>query len=318
MINITVTVDNLVDVLRVFSKIQLLRYNGSSIPSTPINVSDYSVIATGIDQLNNRNNVSDIVLTSSLTRYYFVDPDGSKDSWYISRYTNSDNSSSSGWSDPLQGELTNFYYNPLYPTEVDYGTSDKQVISRIRLLTGDPVGLSRTYGLDAEAGLHTDNQVFEWEDRGWPCSVNMYGIQYTSSANPTVNGYTYLRFNEPLNTTPTTISGIEHAIDIWYYTFRRSDKEIMDVFDDTYPPTPLNTTNCTQDIYMLQASYDLLNSETWTAVAENGAIITDNKDTYNPSPGLNMRDKMLSKLKDRLDAAIKALRLSGVAGVRLD
>ena len=214
--------------------------------------------------------------------------------------------------------MGSFYYNPLYPPEVDYGTQDRLVINRIRLLIGDPVGLSRMHGQEALSYLHQDKQVFELEEKGWPCSINMFNTQYTSSVNPTVNGYRYLRFNTPLDTSITTISGVDTSVDIWYYTFRNSDRQIMQIYDATPPPTPLTVSNCTPDIYMLQVAYDILNSETWEAISEDGVLIIDNRDTYDPTPGLQSRDKMLSKLKDRLEAAIKALRLSGIGGVRID
>lgn len=318
MINITINVDNLTDVLSIFSKIQLLKYTGSSTPTVPINLLEFSTIVNGIDQINNRTGVSDVLLNSTYSQYYFVDPDGAGDNWYISKYSNADDSSASGWSDPIQGEIGSFFYNPMYPSEVNYSDSDKKVINKIRLLIGDPVGLDRSFGDEALSYLHNDNKVFELENKGWPCSISMYGTQYISPVNPSINGYTYLRFRCPINTSITTISGVEQFIDVWYYTFRNSDKQIMDVYDTTYPPTPLTEANCTQDIYMLQASYDILNSETWEALSEDGAIITDSKDTYNPSPGLSMRDKMLSKLKARLDDAIKSVKLLGLSGVRLD
>ena len=318
MITITVSVDNISNVLMVFSRVQLLKYTGSGVPTLPVNINEYTTITNGIDQINNRNNVSDIILSSGFTQYYFVDSAGDGDSWYISRYTNESFTTFSSWSDPIQGELGSFYYNPLYPPEVDYGTQDKLVINRIRLLIGDPVGLSRMHGQEALSYLHQDKQVFELEEKGWPCSINMFNTQYTSSVNPTVNGYRYLRFNTPLDTSITTISGVDTSVDIWYYTFRNSDRQIMQVYNNCYPPTPLTTSNCTPDIYMLQSAYDILNSETWEAISEDGVLVIDNRDTYDPTPGLQSRDKMLNRLKASLDLAIKALRLSGIGGVRID
>ncbi|MBV5346630.1 hypothetical protein JZU46_00135 [bacterium] len=318
MINLTLTVPNIKDVIILFSKLELLKYSGTTTPAIPINSLEFLAVPNGIDQINNRTSVSDIVLSTTFNQYYFVDPDGNNDSWYISRYTNANGSSTSGWSEPMQGEIGDFYYNPLFPAEVDYSTDDKRIINRLRLLIGDPIGLERLSGHEAESNLHTDKQVFELEEKGWPCSINMYGTQFTSTLDPTVNGYTFLRFKNTLDTTIKIVSGIEQTIDIWYYTFRHSDSQIMEAFDNCYPPTPLTSVNCTQDIYILQTAYDLLNSETWEAISENGAIITDDKDSYNPSPGLSMRDKMLTKLKDRLESAIKAVRLSGIGGVRID
>ena len=318
MINITITVDNLVDVLTVFSKIELLRYSGSSVPSIPVNISEYSVITGGIDQVNNRTNVSDVLLSSNYTQYYFIDPDGSSESWYISRYSNNVGSTNSGWSAPIQGDEGDFYYNPMYPSEVGYGTSDKQIINKLRLLIGDPINLHRSYGEEALTNFHEDSLVFELQEKGWPTSINIYGKQYTSSVDPSVNGYKYLKFNSRVNLYNTTISGVQQSIDVWYYTFRNSDKQLMDAYDNCLPPSPLTSTNCTQDIYLLQTAYDILSSELWEMAIEDGAEIIDNRDTYNPVAGLVARDKLLARLKKQLDDAVKAKRFSGFSGVRID
>ncbi len=317
MINITITVDNITDVLTVFSRVQIRRYSGTDTPPTIVDISDYETIL-GIDQVSDRTNVSDVLLSASYTQYYFVDPDGTTDSWYTSRYTNEGETTFSAWSDPIQGELGSLYYNPVYPPEVDYGTKDQKVIDRIRLYIGDPVNLNREFGVEAEASLHPDGRVFEFEEKGWPVSINMYGQQYNSIADPTVNGYKYLRFNQAIDTTVTTVSGIEYTVDLWYYTFRNSDRQIMETFDDCYPPAGLTSTQCTQEIYMLQTAYDLLNSETWESIAEDGATISDEGSSYSPTSGLNLRDKMLAKLRKRLDDAIHTAKAPYTGGVRVD
>jgi hypothetical protein len=146
----------------------------------------------------------------------------------------------------------------------------------------------------------------------------MYGTQYNNITDPSVNGYRYLRFKNAIDTTITTVSGVEYAVDVWYYTFRNSDRQIMEAYDTCFPPTPLSDTSCTPEIYMLQTAYDILSGETWEAITEDGAIIDDDKDSYNPTPGLNQREKMLAKLRKRLDDAIKSVRLLGIGGVRID
>ncbi len=92
----------------------------------------------------------------------------------------------------------------------------------------------------------------------------------------------------------------------------------MEAYDNVFPPTPLSTDNCTSEIYMLQTAYDLLTSETWEAISEDGARIVDEGSSYDPSSGLNTRSDMLAKLRKRLDDAIKSVQLLGITGVRLD
>lgn len=317
MINLTITVDNINTVLNVFDIIEIQRYTGTGIPDTPVAITDYTTVS-GIDQVSDNYNVSYISLLPIYTQYYFTDPDGSADSWYTSRYFNTTTSGNSAWSDPIQGEAGDLYYDPLYPPEVSYGTSDQQVIDRIRLYTGDPIGLEREFGPEAASSIHPDGRVYQLDEKGWPASINMYNTQYNSTDDPSINGYKFLRFKEAIDTDITTISGIEYSVDIWYYTFRWSDREIMESYDGCIPPTPLTSTNCTSEIYMLQTAYDLLFSESWEALTEDGSLIRDEGSTYNPEPGLKLRDEMLNKLRKRIDDAAKSVRLLGIGGVLID
>jgi len=317
MINLTITVDNITDVLTLFDRVEILKYNNTDTPTIPVDLSDYSTI-DGIDKVNNREHVSDVILSSTYTQYYFVDPDGISDNWYISRYFNTTTSGSSGWSDPVQGEDGDLLYNPLYPPEEYYNDTEKNVINRIRILIGDPIGIEREYGEGAGASIHSDGKVYELDDKGWPISINMYGTQYLTTSDPIVNGYRYLKFKQSLSFDPVTVSGITYYVDLWYHTFRFSDKQIMDVYNNTPPPPPLNSTNCTQEIYMLQTAYDLLSSESWENINEDGAYIKDGESTYDPSSGLKVRADMLAKLRKRLDDAIKSNRLLGITGVLID
>ena len=91
----------------------------------------------------------------------------------------------------------------------------------------------------------------------------------------------------------------------------------MTAYDGAFPPTPLTSANCTSEIYMLQTAYDLLYSETWENLVEDGSSIKDGEDAYNPV-GLQYRDEMLDKLKKRIDDAVKSVRLLGISGVLID
>ncbi len=318
MTTLTVTVSNITGIIAIFSKVQLMRYIGTDTPPSIINILDYVTIDNGIDIVSSRNDVSDIFLSQTYNQYYFEDPTGTTSDWYISRYTNYDTTITSGWSTPIQGIDGVFNYDPLFSPEVAYTASDKLVINKLRLLVGDPTNLTRMHGEEALSSLHSDRRVFELADKGWPYSVMLFNTQYVTNTNPTVNGYKYLRFNTPLDTSVTTVSGVDVAIDIWYTSFRYSDKQLMDAYDTTTPPAPLTVANCTQDIYLMQTAYDILTSESWELAFEDGAEIADNRDTYNPSAGLSARDKLLARLKKQLDEAVKSKRFISVGGVRID
>jgi hypothetical protein len=333
MISLTVTVDNLVSVMSVFNSVQIRRWVGDGLPSenvTDIEALTYYITISGTDTINGRENVSDILLDSDFSQYYLTDPDGTATDWYISRYYNSVDGSTSGWADPILGEPGDLYYDPVFPPEVEYGSADQQVIDRIRLYIGDPLGLRREYGDEALSSIHPDGKTYEMDEKGWPAYVNMGGVPYTATNNPSVNGYRFLRFQNYIDdvcTSCTTYSGIcgedvvkevINGVDIWYYTFRHSDRQIMEAYDNCPPPSPLTSMTATAEAYMLQTSIDLLRGELWEDATEDGAAIKDEGSHYSPEPGLTVRKQLLDDLQKRLNALVKAVMLSGITGVLID
>jgi len=320
-VNLTFTVGNIDAVYEIYDRIQIRRYTATPPPPSTIDLAEYTTIS-GTDSVSNRTGVSDIVLTTRYSQYYYVDPNGTANDWYISRYYNDADGTSSAWADPILGEAGDIYYNPLFPPEIEYGTADQLIIDRIRTLIGDPKGLRREYGEEAQSSIHSDNKTYEMDEKGWPASINMNGIQYPRSndynlSNPSVNGYRFLRFTEDVTT--TTWSGCqEYGVDIWYYTFRHSDREIMETYDRCPPPPGLTTANATSEAYMLYTSIDLLMQEGWEDSIEDGAKIRDEGSHYDPTPGLDFRKSLLGKLQKRLDDLINALVLKGIEGVRVD
>lgn len=323
MIHLTINLSDITQVLQVFDKVEIMKYiPDSGIPESPVvSLVDYAPVSSGIDEISNRYNVSDIVLMSQYSQYYFTDPHGNADNWYISRYSSTSTGATSGWADPILGEAGDLFYNPFYGVEVEYGTSDQNVIDRIRLLIGDPIGLNREYGEAAESSIHGDGKTYQMDETGWPCLINMNGVTYNETTNPTVNGYKFLRFNDFIDMPVTVTSGgrtYQEGINVYYYTFRFSDRQIMEAYNLTPVPPSLTISNATSEVYMLACAYDLLTSETWEVINEDGAIIKDDRTAYNPSPGMELRDEMLDKLKKRLDDLIKSLMMTGITGVLID
>lgn len=301
MITLTFTVDDINTVLQVYNRIQVARSSTET--------GTYTVVSgTGFP----------ITLLSSVSSYEVTDTTGEATDWYKSRYYSTSTLTYSSWSDPVLGSTGDLFYNPLYPEEVSYGTAEKLVINRIRRLIGDPVGLRRDSGTEAASAIHFDNRTFELDEKGWPVSVYMGGMPFNSSKhNPSVNGYRYLRFSQDID--DTTWSGCtEYGADIWYYTFRHSDREIMYAYDTCPIPTGLTTANVTSEAYMLKTAYELLYSEFWEDTGEDGAVITDEGTRYDPSPGLDNRRQLLDRLKKRLDELVQSLTLTGITGVLID
>lgn len=307
MIALTFTVDNIHTVITVgYTNIEVQR------GSDPDNLTTFSGI--GVAELS----PYPITLVDGTTIYRTTDTTGLATDWYRSRYSSTTTSGLvSGWSDPVLGEPGDIYYDPLYPPEISYGTADQLIIDRIRRLIGDPIGLRREYGEEAASSIHFDNKTYELDEKGWPADVRMKGEAMNSSTDPTINGYRYLKFDEDISI--TTWSGcVEHGVDIWYYTFRWSDREIMEAYDNCPPPVGLTTTTATSEAYMLQTAIELLYSELWLDATEDGAMVKDEGSTYDPNDGQETRRKMLAGLQKRLDDLVKYLALGGITGVLID
>lgn len=268
-----------------------------------------------------------INLIAGTSEYTAQDPYGEASFWYRARYIcvsgtanqlcvdNICEGQESNWSDPILGETGVIYYDPTYPVERVYTTDEQLVIDRIRRLIGDPIGLKREF--NERDNIHPDGEIYELETKGWPASISIGGdtFSYNSISEVSVNNYRYLKFS--LDITEDTGSGVPD-VDIAYYVFRHSDREIMEAYDTCPPPAGLTTTTATSEVYMLATAIDLLNQETWEDLTEDGSVITDEASRRDPSPGLRGRDAMLERLQKRLDDLVMRLLLSGISGVLLD
>jgi hypothetical protein len=299
MIRLNITVDDIDTVIQVYDQIQIQRADYDTGPFATV------------------SGVGPVTLIAGVSSYAVDDSTGISSNWYISRYYSTSTTNFSSWSDPVLGESGDLFYNPLFPPELNLGTSQQLTVNRIRTLIGDPVGLRREYGEEAASSIHFDNKTYELDDKGWPASVHMGNEPYNSSTDPTINGYRYLRFSEDISVT-TISGGVEYGVDIWYYTFRWSDREILETYDNTPPPVPLTAANTSAEVYILACAYDLLSNETWEDHIEDGAVIKDEGSHYDPSPGLKGREEMLKRLKKRLDDAIKASTFLANTGVLID
>jgi len=316
MISLTFTVDNVDTVLQIYDQIEVIKYTGTDAqPETP--VGDVIALTDWVVVSGTGSNVP-ISLSSGQSQYQAYDTSGTASNWYSSRYSSStDSSVYSGWTDPILGEAGDLYYNPLFPAEIDYGSTDQMIIDRIRVLIGDPKGLNREVGEPETASIMDNNKTYYLEEKGWPVSITMNGKQFTDIGNPTINGYRYLTFKEDISK-PVTISGVTYAVDVWYYTFRNSDRQIMAVYESTPPPAGLTTSTATTEVYILAAAVDLVRSELLLDANEDGALVADEGSKYNPTPGLDARRRLLNDLNKKLSDLIHSLKMGGITGVLID
>lgn len=316
MVTLYFEINNIGDVLQLYDQIQIVRYTGLGVPSeTPVGAIEDLVSWTSVSGVSPYT--VPVSLLPGVKTYYVYDDLGTSTSWYSSMYINSSTGTSSGWATPVLGDGAALYKNPLYPGEVTLTSAENRVVDRVRLLIGDPYDLVRDHGEEALSNLYPGGNVYKLNEKGWPISINMGGVQYTDLNNPTVNGYRYLKFNQDVSST-ATVSGVTYGIDVWYYTFRYSDKEILDAYDNTPAPIGLTTTSASTEAYVLNCAIDLLRGELWLDLTEDGAKFTDDKSLYDPAASLETRRKLLEGLEKKLDKLVKLSLMTGINGVLID
>lgn len=290
MIQLTIYVDDIDAVISVFTHIRL--YTSDAEDGTYAHL-DY------------------IALVAGQSTYEYTHIAGTADTWYKSSYWST--STESSLSDAVQGTEAELYHYPTYPSEVSFSSSEKVIIRKIRRLIGDNNEVERLY-LDGDEFIsHTmeDNQTVDWDNYGWPVYILLNGNEKTSLSDPVVQGYKYLTFSGTLDTSTD-------VIEVWYYSFKFSDRQVYETYDDTLIPAGLTSSTVTQDHLILQAAIDLLESMTNEDMVDDGAVIRDDMSVYDPSPGLKERDKSVKRLQKRLDDLIKQYMMAGLGGVLID
>lgn len=274
-------------------------------------------VYTSTTEAGTYTHLVDIPLVAGRTMYSHEHAAGTDDTWYKSSIYDNINEVECCWSDPVKGISPALYHYATYPRECDYDGDDSIIIRKIRRLVGDLEGLNRLYidGSDEytlSSALQPDEYTVNLNEKGWPVHISLNDTEKTNLNDPIVQGYQYLTFSGTLSE--------NDVIDIWYYTFKFSNREIYEAYGDTMIPPGLTSSNVTQDHLVLQASIDLLENMTSADMVDDGARVVDDQSTYDPSPGLVERDRTIKRLRAMLDALIKQYRydMSGLAGVLID
>jgi hypothetical protein len=262
--------------------------------------------------------LTSIVLVAGKAEYLYTHTTGTSDNWYKSSIYSSTSTVECCWSDAVRGDCPSLYHNATYPAECEFDEDENVVIRKIRRLIGDLENLKHLY-VDCTdeflscSFIENDNRTINLEERGWPVYIAVNDEEKTSLDDPIVQGYQYLTFSGTLN------SGVVNdIIDVWYYAFKFSDREIYDAYSDSMIPPGLTSSTVTQDHLILQASIDLLENMTSADMIEDGARIVDGNTSYDPSPGLAERDKTIKRLKAMLDSLVKQYMMSDLTGILID
>ena len=290
MIQLTIYVDDITTVMSVFTHIRIY-------------ISD--------EEYGTYSHLAYIPLSAGVSTYEYTHTTGTSDTWYRSSYWSV--STESSLSDPVQGADAQLYHYPTYPDEVDFSTSEMEIVRKIRRLVGDNKSVERLY-LDGDefiSSIKEDSQTVDIDDRGWPVYITVNGAEKTSQADPVVQGYRYLTFSG-------TLDADSDVVDLWYYSFKFSDREVYQAYSDAMIPPGLTGNTVTQDHLILQAAIDLLQNMHAEDAVDDGAIIRDNVSMYDPTPGLRQRDALIKRLQDMLDKLVKQYMFGDVEGVLID
>jgi len=297
MIKITITVSNISDVILLYDRIRIY----------------YSDTETGTYTYTDS-----IPLQNGVSEYYYYHCDGDETTWYRSSYYNSSTGDESSLSNASQGSAPALYHNIIYPEEYLFTPDEDTTIRKIRRLIGDLKQLGHLY-IDTDTFctyVLNDDRTIDLKEKSWPVYININDTEYTSLSNPYVQGYRYLTFSDTLN------SGVQNdVIEIWYHTFKFSDREIYESYIDVIMPPGLSASIVNKDHLILQAAIDLLENMWAEDMVDDGASVRDDQTLYDPSPGLREREKLINQLKKRLqgliDESIKNALLS-TEGVLID
>jgi len=292
MIRLTITVANISDVMALYTHVRL--YTSDEAGGT------YTHLAY-------------VLLVSGVSTYLYDHVEGTLDTWYKSSYYNSNTTAESATSDPVQGSKAELFYSPTYPPEFVFDTSELNIIRKIRRFIGDFKGLGRLYIDEDEFCNYVkdDSKTVDLAEKSWPVYISVNNVEKTSLLEPIVQGYQYITFSGTLDESSDTL-------DIWYYTFKFSDREVYEAYGDTLIPPGLTSSTVTQDHLILQAAIDLLENATSEDMINDGAVVRDDRSLYDPSPGLRERAATIERLKKMLDSLIKQYQFSNLTGMLID
>jgi len=257
-------------------------------------------------------------LSSTQIYYNFEDTTGTSSSWYKTSFYDSTTPAESSLSTATKGiEVELEHVDITYPDEITLTSVDQYNLGRIRHYIGDPKKVLRDYvSSSCTSGYQNvsgDGQTYKLDNRGWPLRVEKDSVSYTSSSNPYVTDYSYLTFS---GTEISTVSGV---IDIWYESFRHSDREILKIFNTTPNPPNVSSSSVTDEMLRLYASISILREELTQLMGEtSGSFTLVGEMSYNPEPLLRQKRQLLKDLEDQLDTLIDEAKVANITGVRID
>lgn len=258
------------------------------------------------------------VLDEDVTYFNFEDATGTSSSWYKTSYYSSTTEAESTLSTASKGiEVEQEHTDITYPAEISLTSSDSYDVDRVRYYIGDSKVVKRDYVsptcTNSYQNVSDDGYTYQFENRGWPLKVIKDSQEYTSLSEPYVTDYNYITFS---GSTISTTSGV---VDVWYETFRYSDREILKVFNTTPAPPYVSTASLTDEMTRISAAITILRSEIAQLMGESsGSIELVGEIKHNPEGLLRQKRELLKDLEDKLKELVDEVVIGSIEGVRIE
>lgn len=254
-----------------------------------------------------------VLLVSDQDTYEFVDKNGTTEHWYRTTFYDSNTPAESSFSASFKGTFKDTDFELVsYQEEALYTNNDHLVIDKVRTLVGDRKTLARDYvsSVSGYSSISEDGYTHAFSNpRGWPVSVTLDGTLYTTHEEPRVNDYQFITFS---GTNINTTSG---TLDIWYYNFRFSDSEILNIYNALTPPTPLTEDQVTFELAILCTAVEALSGELRLSGVTSGTAVSIFEEiSINPKGGLDSRASDLEALMKQKQKLIEDILKDSLEG----
>ncbi len=259
------------------------------------------------------------VLYAEVVHYNFEDLTGTSSSWYKTSYFNSGSEDESSLSTAAKGiEIEQEHVNSTYPAETALTSSDSFDVDRIRYYIGDSKIVKRDYisptCTNSYQAVSDDGYTIQLENRGFPLIVVKDGVEFTDSSNPIVIDYNFLTFSGT-----TTISTSSGVVDVFYESFRHSDREILKVFNTTSAPPYVSTASLTDEMVRISSAVTIIRAEIARLLGESsGKIELVGELKFDPEGLLKQKRSLLVELKDKLKELVEEVVSNSIEGVRVE
>lgn len=193
-----------------------------------------------------------------------------------------------------------------YPTEAVFTVQEQEIIFRIRQLISDTkeVFVDDVPNVNACGKVTASGTMYQLDEpKGYPLNVFVNDIEYTTSGNPQILGYKYLKF-----ATSVLVSGA--SLTVIYEHFNHSDLEIIDTYDSSSTTYLIDVCNLTiedigPDLLLLATAYILISKDLQDFI-RSAVNLEDSDSRFDASKRPQYLNDLLKRIGDQLKSGIEA------------